>query len=241
MANATYTRDLVPMDLFENEPLRIDLVYAEASHSENIFGCALYHRTARLSLHQDLARVVIAAARALHDSHGYTLILKDGLRPVEAQKSMGETPVVQDNPHWLEEPNRLISPPGAGGHPRGMAVDVAVADMLGNALDMGTVFDEMTAQSAREYVGFNDDILKNRQYLEQAFVAAAERLNLPILPLPSEWWDFRFPRSHYQDYPALSDHDLPPPLRMIAPQHNNDGDEWYACFDKLSKQVLNSL
>lgn len=241
MADATYTRDLVPMDLFENEPLRIDLVYADARHAENIFSCALYHKQARLSLHKDLARVVIAAARALHDSHGYSLILKDGLRPAEAQKAMGETPVVQDNPHWLEEPNRLISPPGAGGHPRGMAVDVSLIDSSGRPVMMGTVFDEMTPQSARDYQDFNTDILKNRQDLEQAFVGAAARLNLPILPLPSEWWDFRFPRSYYQDYPALYDQDLPPPLRMIAPQHNNDGDEWYACFDKLSKQVLNSL
>lgn len=233
--------DILPMDLFGDEPFQIDLVYAHANHPNNIFGVALYHESARLSLNKDLARIVIAAARTIYQKHGYKLVLKDGLRPVEAQFAMGQTKIVQDNPHWLQEPGRLISPPSAGGHPRGMAVDVSLMDKNGHAIDMGTCFDEMTPQSARGYRDFSQSILDHRELLEDAFVTEAARLNLPLLPLPSEWWDFRFPRDHYQHYPALSEKDLPPPLQMIAPQHNNTHIEWHARFDKTAKEVLNSL
>lgn len=93
-------RDLVPMDLFAaDEPLAIDLVYAKGGHPENIFGIAAYHPAARLTLHKDLARIVIAAARGIRQNHGWTLVLKDGLRPIEAQKILIETDIVRANPH----------------------------------------------------------------------------------------------------------------------------------------------
>ena len=44
------------------------------------------------------------------------------------QTAMGKTQIVKDNPDWLEEPNRMVSPPGNGAHPRGMAIDVCVFD-----------------------------------------------------------------------------------------------------------------
>ena len=63
-------RDLVPMDIFRDEPFAIDIVYAQATHPENIFGTAVYHKDARLVLHRDLARIVIATARTLNKRHG---------------------------------------------------------------------------------------------------------------------------------------------------------------------------
>lgn len=241
MPDKVAATDLVPMDLFRGEPFKIDIVYAAAAHTQNIFNTALYHKKSRLSLHRELARIVIAVARELHKQHNYVLVLKDGLRPVEAQARMGQTKIVQDNPHWLEEPNRLVSPPGAGAHPRGMAIDVSLEKQDGHTIDMGTMFDEMTDQSARDYRNFSDAILDNRRILEDSFVSQAQRLNLPMLPLPSEWWDFRFPRAYYEQWAPLSEADLPPPLRMIAPQQENHTDEWSRRFDKTAKEVLNSV
>ncbi|MFA5592723.1 MAG: M15 family metallopeptidase [Micavibrio sp.] len=225
------------MHIFHGEPYAINLVYAAANHAENIFGIAAYHSAAPLILHRDLARIVILTSRILHRRHGWALVLKDGLRPVEAQQALMDSEIARQNPQWLADgAPRLLSPPGQGAHPRGMAVDVGVA-----GIDFGTGFDEMTAQSARAYTGFDADIIENRAILEQAFMEAAEKLSLPLLPLPSEWWDFRFPAAYYQVYAPLGDRDLPPALRMIEKAPHTSAGNDAPHFDKLAKEVLNSL
>lgn len=225
-------QDLVPMDLLAADgPFEIDLVYADARHPENIFKIDLYARNARLSLHRDMARIVLLVARTVHEKHGWTLVLKDGLRTVDAQEQLMQTDIVKAHPEWLDGPNRLLSSPGHGGHPRGMAIDVAI-----KGVDMGTCFDEMTVQSARDYTGLTPTILDNRKKLEDAFISSAQKLSLPMLPLPSEWWDFRFPASYYNGYMPLHDADLPTALQMRTPS----GDA-APHFDRIVKEVLNSL
>jgi len=231
VADTIDVHDLVPMDVFgASEPFIIDLVYADKDHPENIFGINLYHKNARMILHRDMARIVVLAARALHNEYGWTLILKDGLRTVDAQERLMQTDIVRANPQWLEEP-RMLSLPGKGAHPRAMAIDVSV-----KGVDMGTRFDEMTPQSARAYDGFPKDILENRQRLEKAFVESAQKLGLPMLPLPSEWWDFRFPASYHERFAPLHETDLPDSLKMMG-AHTDDAPR----FDKIAKEVLNSL
>lgn len=228
--------DLIPMDVFSgHEPIAIDIVYADGAHPENIFKTALYHADARLILHRDLARVVILTARLLQERHGWILVMKDGLRPVEAQEAMAQTDIVKANPHWMVEPNRLLSGPGQGAHPRGMAIDVSAIDADGNPVDMGTIFDAMVPESARSYAGFGPSILKNRRFLEEAFVQSAQKLGLPLLPLPSEWWDFRFPADYHKVFAPLSDAGLPAYLKMCdAPSHPID-------TSGLAKSILLSL
>ena len=227
--------DLIPMDVFcAVEPIKIDLVYANLRHPENIFSSAPYHANSRLILHRDMAAVVLKTARELQKKFGWALVLKDGLRTIEAQKILMNTDVVRNNPQWLEEP-RLLSAPGQGAHPRGMAIDVSLEDTDGAPVDMGTVFDCMTVQSARNYEGFSGVVSSNRKALEKAFVEAARSLSLPLLPLPSEWWDFRFPASHYNRYAPLSDEDLPAPLKMTVAS-DDSGD-----FAGLAKSILMSL
>lgn len=211
--------DLVPMDSFEkNEPLRVDLAYARADNL--LFGEVIYKKEARLWLHPILANVVREAAQICFRQHGYGFILYDGLRTVDAQEKMLKTQRVLDNPHWLQEP-RLLSPPGAGGHPRGMAIDVALEDEHGVLLDMGTPFDFLAEDASpahnpahRSYVRLTDDAARNRNILTHAMMNAAEKLNTPLVPLPQEWWDFRLPASVYEQYAPLSDADLPPEMRM---------------------------
>ncbi len=227
------------MDLFcDARPLRIDLVYADADHPENIFGVAAYASAARLILHKDLARVVIAAARLLYTRHGWIIVLKDGLRTLEAQERLIDTDIVRANPQWLKEP-RLLSAPGQGAHPRGMAIDVSVLNKDGYPVDMGTVFDAMLPESARAYEGFDREILDNRAALETAFTDAADSLSLPLLPLPSEWWDFRFPASYNRQFAPLSDRDLPPALKMCEGTRGDDF--WEGHFHALAKSILLSL
>ncbi len=209
------------MDMYENDyPLRVDLVYADEKHPENIFETALYKKEARLWLHKEFAEIVLLAAKIVHERWDGILVLKDGLRTVEAQQAMQNTEIVKAHPEWCAEgPDRLLSPPGGGGHPRGMAVDVTITDQNGIEWDMGTAFDHLTTDpqknpASRLYTDFPDNILENREKLQTAFMEAAKQYGKEILPLPAEWWDFRFPANYSGKYEAVSDRNLPPEMRM---------------------------
>lgn len=198
--------------------LRIDLVYAQAGHPENIFG-KIYRNGARLWLHRNLAAIVREAAPTLSAQCGWRLVLKDGLRTVEAQEAMQRAEIVRRNPHWLEGPDRLLSPPGQGAHPRGMAIDLVPENEDGSPVDMGTPFDFLSEDprrnpAARDFTDLPEAVLRNRKTLENAMTGAAEKLGFPLLPLPSEWWDFRFPAERYEHYAPLRDADLPPDMAM---------------------------
>ena len=200
-------------------PFQIDLAYARPDNL--LFGEQIYRTGASLWLHRDLASVVIEAARRCYDRTGLKFVLYDGLRTVDAQEKMLRTRRVQDNPHWLEEP-RLLSPPGMGGHPRGMAIDIGLVDAKGTLVDMGTPFDFLASNPAaehnmahRDYPHLSQQIRENRAVLTGAMQSAAHALGIPLLPLPQEWWDFRLPAEIYDGYAPLRERDLPPPMRLM--------------------------
>lgn len=233
---------LIPMDIFANsEPITIDVVYANANHPRNIFNEAIYHTDARLWAEYDLARIIILTSRKLYKIYGGTLSLKDCLRTYDAQEAMQHTQIVKDHPEWMEGEFRLLSSPGHGAHPRGMAIDVCIIDKNGNEIDMGTKFDEMTEQSARDYDGFSDEILQNRKTLENAFIESANEIERELLPLPSEWWDFRFPSAHYAQYEPFRDADLPPQMRMASTDGSKIENFSDDHFEKLKNDILTSL
>ena len=202
-------------------PILTDLVYAQAAHPENHFG-QIYHKDAILQGHRDLVKIVLLASYRLYRTHGWTLIVKDCLRTIEAQALMVETEIVKANPHWLVEP-RFLSSPGQGGHPRGMAVDLDALDRQGKPVDFGTAFDHFSSATDkernpahREHPYLIDLAKNNRQILTDAMMKAATDFNLPMLPLPQEWWDFRFPSTYTNEYEAIRDADLLPHQKMIA-------------------------
>lgn len=224
------------MDWLEaDHPLSVDLVYAQADHPRNIFKTALYAHSAQLWLHKDLAKIILRAAHKLNEDFGWRVVLYDGLRPIEAQQRMHATDKVRiENPRWSIDGNPYLSLPGQGGHPRGMAVDISI-----EGLDMGTAFDEMTPQSARDYTGFDKTILDNRNHLEMALGEAAAALHLPLIPLSSEWWDFRFPKSYSDAFAPVCDAALPQFMRLCEDHARGIPDEWQSRFDKSLAEVLN--
>ena len=229
----------VPMDIFVgHEPIDIDLVYANVNHPSNIFGEALYQKDTRLWAHKDIAIVTLLAARILHRKTNCRFSLKDCLRTSDAQVAMSRTQIVNDNPDWLEEPNRMVSPPGSGAHPRGMAIDVCILDADDQELDMGTSFDEMTPKSFRSCTDFPEEVLRNRTLLEDAFVTSAKALKFDFLPLPEEWWDFRFPIETYNRYRPLSDEDLPAQMQMTCRIENSIPDFEDTHFQALADDIL---
>lgn len=212
--------DLVALDIFVREhPLRIDLVYAKPEHPDNMFKSGIYRADAHMWGHQELAAIIVRAANICYKKTGLLYELKDCLRTVEAQALMRETDIVKRNPQWLEEPGRLLSPPGAGGHPRGMAVDIVLIDQNGDEIDMGTPFDFLTEDrnnnpAARNYAKLSKSVLDNRKILEDSMMQAAAEMKRELLPLPQEWWDFRFPKSYSEQFAPMSDALLPPHMRM---------------------------
>lgn len=213
--------DLIAMDtVAATAPLRVDLVYAQAAHPENLFGEAIYAPQARLWLHRDLADIVLLAARNCFNAHGLVFVLKDGLRPVEAQEKIVATAIVRANPHWLAEATRMFALPGHGGHPRGMAIDLTLETATGQPVDMGTPFDYMPSPGGenparRDYPDLSDDAKRNRKVLEDFMVAAAGQLNRPLFLLPSEWWHYQSPKTVLETYAPVRDRDLPPTMRMM--------------------------
>lgn len=212
--------DLIPMDLFlTTEPFSIDVMYAGPAS----FCGPVYKPSARLSLHCDMAEIILVAARLVRDRIGGTLELYDGLRTTTAQRLICDTPIVKAHPHWTAEgPLRMFAPPGKGGHPRGMAIDLSVRDSNGALLDMGTVVDALPEGGAdpdsnpahREYVHLTQNVKNNRDILTNALRDAAQMFERPMRPLPSEWWDYRFPDDVYMRYAPLADEDVPPSLRL---------------------------
>jgi len=214
-------QDLVPFDSFtSSHPLKVDLVYAKPAHPDNLFKTGIYRPDARMWGHRSLVDIVLDAANICYKRTGWTFEVKDCLRTVEAQALMAETPIVKANPHWLQEP-RLLSPPGAGGHPRGMAVDIVLLDKNGDEVDMGTRFDYLTEDrsnnpAARAYKNFSPAVLENRLALESAMLEAAALHGRRLLPLPQEWWDFRFYPEETKILAPYHDAELPPGMRMTA-------------------------
>jgi D-alanyl-D-alanine dipeptidase len=212
--------ELVALDDFTaTHPVKIDLVYAQPRHKDNMFGCGLYRPQAKMWGHRDLVDIILRAAEACFKSTGWIFELKDCLRTVEAQALMRETDIVKAHPQWLEEPGRLLSPPGKGGHPRGMAVDIILVDKNGDEVDMGTPFDFLTEDrannpAARNYTRLSRQVLNNRRALEDSMMQAASEAGRELLPLPQEWWDFRFPPAYTSLFEPICDADLPPEMRM---------------------------
>jgi D-alanyl-D-alanine dipeptidase len=220
--------ELIALDDFTGtHPLKVDLVYAQPRHPENMFKTAIYRPDAKMWGHREMVAIILTAAELCFKETSWAFAVKDCLRTVEAQALMTETEIVRAHPQWLEEPGRLLSPPGRGGHPRGMAVDIALVDQNGDDIDMGVPFDYLTEDrhnnpAARDYTRFCDDearnqrILHHRRVLEKSMLQAARAAERELVPLPQEWWDFRFPHAYTSLFAPIHDADLPPEMRMTA-------------------------
>lgn len=210
-------QDLICMDEFEStHHYRADLAYAQ--NDNLLFNETIYRKDAKLWLHKFLANIVKNAATYCFKNYNLRFILYDGLRTIEAQEAMMKTRRALNNPHWLEKP-RLLSQPGAGGHPRAMAIDIGLETLNGEIIDMGTAFDYLSenpdVNPAHRVFPHNKNIMNNRKILDNSMEQAAESLNTPLLPLPEEWWDFRLPANIYEQYDPLSENDLPAHMRLL--------------------------
>lgn len=195
---------------------RVDLAYAQDDNL--LFSEKIYRENAKLWLHASLAKIVKNAATYCFNTYKIRFVLYDGLRTIEAQEAMMETRRALDNPHWLKQP-RLLSPPGAGGHPRAMAIDIGLETLDGELINMGTAFDYLSENPkenpAHRAFPHSQNIMANRKILDDSMKQAAKAMNTSLLLLPEEWWDFRLPPDIYEQYEPLSENDLPTHMRLL--------------------------
>jgi len=197
--------DLLPFSSFEDEhPIIVDIVYAKPNHPDNIFGQLYPADMPTIWGHKDIVLITLVAANLLRRRHNWTLRIMDCYRATEAQRQMEKFDV---------HPS-LLSKPGIGGHPRGMAIDVEPVDSDGHIIPMGTAFDEFAPDpdnhnpAARNFVDIAPGHQDNREKLETAMVDAAALCDMPLLPLPQEWWDFRFPAEIVKQYTPINENEL---------------------------------
>ncbi len=197
---------------------RIDLAYARDDNL--LFGERIYRPDAKLWLYKDLADITMTAALYCYETYGLHFILYDGLRTIEAQEAMTKTARVRENPHWLEPP-RLLSPPGSGGHPRGMAIDIGLEDKDGTLIDMGCAFDYLAENSNPEHNPAHREykhakhIQNNRSKLDKSMIYGATKHQTALTPLTEEWWDYRLPSKFYNRFKPLSEADILPQQKVM--------------------------
>lgn len=164
--------------------IQVHLVY---STPHNFTGRTLYTDIHKAFMLPSLATKLAAAQKQLHSSHPHlSLLVLDAARPLSIQRQMFH--LVQGTPLNIYVSNPLHGP---GLHNYGAAVDITLADSLGNPLPMGADFDHFGPES---------HITHEEQMLANGTITQAEYDNRRLLrtlmrqqglqPLYSEWWHF---------------------------------------------------
>lgn len=149
----------------------VSLRYAS---DDNFTGQAIYGFTDAYLRYGTVEK--LSAAQEILSQQGYSLLIWDAFRPVEAQFRLWEAcpdPVYVANPET-----------GASSHSRGNTVDVTLAAAAGTAVAMPTDFDNFTPLADRDYRDADALPAANAQLLEDAMAACGFK------PYSGEWWHF---------------------------------------------------
>lgn len=120
----------------------------------------------------------LAAAQAVLETEGYSLLIWDAFRPVSAQFKLWE---ICPDPAYVANPEK-----GYSSHSRGSTVDITLVTLDGDPVEMPTDFDDFTAMADRDYSDVSEEAAANAGLLEEAMTAAGFK------PYSAEWW-------HYSD------------------------------------------
>lgn len=168
-----------PSDLIEPtalEPsIRLDIRYAT---TRNFLGTPLYSQ-ARAFLQRPAAEALVRVQRALA-ADGYGLLVHDAYRPWYVTKMFWDaTP---------EDKHRFVADPAQGSrHNRGCAVDLTLYDLrTGHAVEMPSLYDEMSERAYPDYTGGNADSRRLRDLLRLRM--EAEGFSVYEL----EWWHYDY-------------------------------------------------
>ena len=133
----------------------------------------------------------------------YSFILYDGYRPLQVQQFLFakfSKQIQYQNAHFSEEAVfketlKFVAFPNEGQehfvpHVTGGAIDLTLGDDKGNALDLGTAFDEMSEKSATRYFELHSDENRqacfHRRLLYHCMTAAG------FTNYAEEWWHYDY-------------------------------------------------
>ncbi|MDR0421306.1 MAG: M15 family metallopeptidase [Prevotellaceae bacterium] len=181
-AKRLYTAGLVNIKTADST-IVVDLKYAT---TDNFVGKNMYGDFTEAYLQPDAAKMLANAQKKLKQTNrNWSIVVYDAARPRSVQQRMWE--VVKDT-DWK---NYVASPSRISMHSYGVAVDVGIVDENGNAVDMGTAFDEFTEKSQPRYEQrflqenkLTGQQINNRLILRNAMQAAGFRT------IRNEWWHF---------------------------------------------------
>lgn len=160
--------------------IKLDIHYATPHNFTN----ATIYTHGKCYLIEPAAHALQAAAKKFQDL-GYNLKIWDGYRPFRVQQIF-----------WNLVPDeRYVANPAKGSrHNRGCSIDLTLT-FQNQELDMGTDFDDFSEKSHRDYFDFNNDVLKNRQLLQEIM----EKHH--FVGWLNEWWHFDY--KDWEQYPLL--------------------------------------
>ena len=174
------------MELTTLDPtLRLDVRYAT---TDNFLGTPVYEE-ARAFLQRPAAEALLRAHRALRKK-GYGLLVHDAYRPWWVTKVFWDaTP---------EDKRDFVADPAKGSrHNRGCAVDLTLYRLAdGRAVEMPSLYDEMTERSSPDYPGGTAEERRHRDLLRSAME------NEGFTVFESEWWHFDY--RDWREYPILN-------------------------------------
>lgn len=171
--------DFLATDLVElvklDPTIKLDIRYASTN---NFLSTRMYSR-AKASLQRPAAEALVRAHKKLR-AQGYGLLIHDGYRPWYVTKMFWEaTP---------PDKHAFVADPKTGSrHNRGCAVDLTLYELkTGRAVEMPSLYDEMSARSAPTYSGGTAEQRARREALRAAMETEGFSVN------PDEWWHFDY-------------------------------------------------
>jgi len=178
------TPDLV--ELAKLDPgIKLDIRYAT---THNFLDTPLYSQP-RAFLQRPAAEALLRAQHALA-ADGYGLLIHDAYRPWYVTKLFWDaTPA---------DKHQFVADPATGSrHNRGCAVDLTLYDLkTGRAVEMPSLYDEMSERAYPNYTGGNDAQRELRDLLRRRMEAEG------FTVYEFEWWHFDY--RDWKAYPILN-------------------------------------
>lgn len=133
----------------------------------------------------------------------YSFIVYDGFRPLQVQQflfnqfsaqikkqhpSFSEQQVQQETLKYVAFPSLHKEHPAP--HLTGGAVDLTIGDAHGNALHLGTAFDEMSEKSATRY--YEENMEDNKAARDLRRILYNSMTSAGFMNYSEEWWHYDF-------------------------------------------------
>jgi len=169
-----------------NKNIRVDVRY---STRNNFVGIQLYDTIKKIYLNRTVAERLSFCQEFLDSIRpGYSLLIYDGVRPLQVQKEMWDA--LDSIPVYRR--GKFVSNPARGSvHNYGAAVDLTLVDSLGNILDMGAGYDDFNeiAFPSLESRFLKSGELTTQQWENRKLLRKVMRKE-GFRNIPSEWWHF---------------------------------------------------